>query len=184
MILKSKKGEKGIRVYDDLRKADPDDTFDTTAEYGHQLPELPGWCDRNYACGTRRSNPFRITCTCDEFQSASEDFSGRDIRRLCAHLSSKLISPAYAKILDPLTLLLIENQLKHGREHLSKYKTGDDFFLTGKGNGKEWVTVYVKEKRWRRFAYNKKEKRWAYNSFPEKSEEIISILSPVLNKKR
>lgn len=166
MILKSVKGEKGITVIEDLRKLDKAPELNKENEYCHQLPALPEWCSREYASAGIRYNPALMKCTCGEREEPGYEYSGRDIRLLCKHLTRKILSPAVRKSLDDLTLLLIERQFKHGREKLIKIENEGAFYLLGYGKNTEWVNVYVQEKAWRRFAYNYKEKRWAYNSVP------------------
>lgn len=176
MILKSVKSEKGVRVINDLREIVKSQLRVEDKLYIHPLPELPSWADRNYWIGRTCYNPRKFICNCSEQDNLLHFYSGNDIRILCRHLIKEILTPSLKKYCDELTLILLEGELKFGQQELIKIQDGDDFYLIGTGNDK-WISVYIKEGKWRKFAYSKYKRRWAYNSAPAKASEIEDIIS-------
>ncbi len=154
-----------LRIFDDLRN---DPAF---ADFGWKYfevicvkpsPYYNKWINR----GEARLNPWKMECSCAQFESQSARYVKGDIRGFCRHLLSWNINSNKKIVKNSLLMLLLENQIKHGPENIIRNEIEGKEIYFGFQTGKEWVNIYINESGWKRFSYNIKTGRWAFNAGP------------------
>ena len=116
----------------------------------YKIENLPAWCDKEYKKDVDLYNPFKMICTCEEFRENSCDFEPMDYRRICRHLHSFYML-RLKKNLDPLAILLMEQNKKHGPEELIKAEADGKEFYFGFQRTSQWINIYCNENQWIRF---------------------------------
>lgn len=176
------------RKYSDLRKiGDEINYFPHLLCQPYLVPALPKHLDKIFEFNGIKTNPYKLECDCDYFFKYAPHYEDRDIRRVCIHIYYKLVyhpfrkfHGATSKYLDELTLLLLENQIQHGREHIYKFTFLDRLIILGLSTNPEWINVYLWDERWVKLGFNHKENRWRYNHKPETFVGLESAIKDLL----
>ena len=199
MILRSTKFDRERReVYSDFRNALSDKFSDNC--YSYLIPPLPGHIKNKEIFSTEseptgaypgskrkvKTNPYKVTCTCDDYFKKAALYPERDIRTICIHLYKSFnIDNAYNEnphgYTDELTTLLLSNQFLYGPECLYKLNFKDQDFYIGVKKQSAWVNFYIKLEQWIRFSYNSTDKHWSYNKKPKYSRSYIKLLKGFIN---
>ena len=154
-------------------------------KYVHCLPVFNQYKNRAFRFQNHILDLHSQTCSCENFcDNVNLYIDTTDIRRLCSHLIKKLrqLNNEGKIQLDSITLLLLENQQKFGKEQLLILPDSNPKVLFGFSENtlSEWVNIYctVKESDSVYFCYgfNDKEKRWKRGLIPENSKEILDFL--------
>jgi hypothetical protein len=157
--------EDAIKYYEPIKLPLP--------EYSHQLPEFPIWTNRNRKIQGETINLYSLTCTCADYSERSLQHNERDVRKVCRHLYLGFIRHR-ERILDELSKLLMDQQLKYGVEQLYKY---DDFTFLGTQAKSYWIKIYtLQNESWRHYSYNREEKRFNFNQNPPQKIRELPVL--------
>ncbi len=169
MLLRSRRTfPKQHKIFTDLRDAEKSvlTINPLAASIVYKIENLPGWCNKEYKKGVDLYNPFKMICTCEEFRENSCDYEPMDYRRACRHLYTFYIQRLKNE-LNPLAVLLLEQNKKHGPEELIKAESDSKEIFFGYQRTSEWINVYCNENQWIRFSYNVAQKRWSENIQPK-----------------
>jgi hypothetical protein len=139
-----------------------------------------------------RSQTFTVdlqhhTCTCPDWVENREDFPEGDYRRCCAHIARAFQSLTHTNAdlrHDPLFIAFMED---HGRrnkgteiDHVWRsIVINGTRVLYGASPTSEWVAVFAPAGNgYKRYGYNRRKKRWAFNDRPsDVAWSISSIFS-------
>jgi len=165
-----------VKVYTDLRAAERDKLIIKFREnYFHQVPALPKQLDCVRKYGRHSYNAARLVCDCEEYRENSKYYFKRDTRRLCRHLLTALLKTRTVRLLDSLTVTLLENRLKHGAYRL--HKIDEDLILAYKPLN-EWINVLYPdgEGAWKKRGYNLLQNRWSRSLTPIREDEVLGAV--------
>jgi hypothetical protein len=139
-----------------------------------------------------RSDTFTVdlqhhTCSCPEWQENRAAFPEGDYRRCCVHIARAFHSLAQHENdlrRDPLFLAFIEEHARHNKGAevdivWHAVVVNGTRVLYGAAPTSEWVNVFAPaDGEYKRFAYNRRKKRWSYGDRPkEVAWQIESIFS-------
>jgi hypothetical protein len=178
MLLRSRRTfPKPHKIFTDLREAEKSIFVinPVITPEAFCVSNLPGWCNREYKRGNDVFNPFKMICTCEEYKESASEYEAMDYRRACRHLYS-FYTQRLKREMNPLALLLMEKNKKHGTEELLKAELDGREFYFGFQRSSEWINIYCNERQWIRFSYNVIKKRWSENIAPEKGDEYVNMI--------
>lgn len=154
--------KKGLREFDDLR-----DAVKSMEEHNAEFYFLPRL---NYRLETDPVTMSKITtveCRCSEFLNYRDNFlKTMEIRYVCKHIAFKLAEFP----LHPITILLLRNKAKHGRERYIMLSPEEPIILGFVSLAKlRWINVYHYDNKRDvaiRFSFNPFENKWSYGKLP------------------
>ena len=116
-----------------------------------------------------------MICTCEEYRETAAEYEPMDYRRVCRHLHAFYMQ-RLKKDINPLAVLLMELNKKHGPEEFIKAELDGKEFYFGFHRTSEWINIYCEEKQWIRFSYNILQKRWSENIAPKNGAVYFDLL--------
>jgi hypothetical protein len=178
MLLRSRRTfSKPHKVFTDLREAEKEIFIlnPLGAPIDFLINNLPDWCNKEYKRGNDVYNPFKMLCTCEEYRESAGEYEPMDYRRVCRHLYAFYMQ-RLKKDINPLAVLLMEQNKKHGPEELIRAELSGKEFYYGFQRTSEWINIYCNENQWIRFSYNIAQKRWSENIAPKNNEAFVEAL--------
>lgn len=166
-----------ILKFCDLREAEKSIFKDFSRPYIYKIPEFPINDVRTYSYYSNQIDIVNISCTCKEYSTRLK-YPDRDIRRCCKHLAH-VLKKYYAQEIGPLTVLLLDNQLKYGVEIYYETEINKQMALLGIKDNYKWINIYMFKESWKCYSYNSAENRWAYKNIPDNPEEISKKLKEI-----
>lgn len=128
------------------------------------------------AARSYRTNPYRLTCSCLEFQLRRRWVPKGRVERLCPHLAQTLLEHGVG-VNTPLEPLFLDGDRQRC------YVADGDEALIGYSPGRDWLQIYAKSERteeggWRyaRFAYHVVRRQWGARGAPVNEARVLRVI--------
>lgn len=140
--------------------------------HSYLIPKLKNIVNESVQNPKYKLNAFHLTCSCKIYRERAKLYPKRDLRRLCKHLFSEILTN-YSNELDPLTKLLVETYFWFGRQLLYKinFSKSEVFFCYKKPI--ERIYIFAHNNNWQRYIYNYIEDYWDSQFNPNNDMTLI-----------
>ena len=86
-------------------------------------------------------NPYKMTCTCDEYNSSRAQYEKLDIRRLCPHLQQYLYTSDVINVIDKYMLRVIKDRVRD--DNYLRTTIDDRPVVLGWRGNPEWISIFT-----------------------------------------